>query len=131
MSSSVTLSCPPPAPATFDTQTETKEPASVMSSVVSHLSAVNSSTDLCTADVLCDEQLTAETIASPKEVSLASQLTVLQHRLLCENILLHEQLKQFYTLMLTQSICAASLVNPFMVPELNPPVVYIPTPGSE
>jgi hypothetical protein len=56
------------APATFDTQTETKEPASVMSSCVSHLSAVNSSTDLSTADVLCDEQPATEAIASPKEV---------------------------------------------------------------
>ena len=55
------------APATFDTETETKKPASVLSSVVSHLSAVNISTDLCTADVLCDEQPTAEAIASPKE----------------------------------------------------------------
>ena len=59
------------APATFDTRTETKEPASVMSSGVSHLS-VNSSTDLCTADVLCDEQPTGEAIASPKEVKGAS-----------------------------------------------------------
>ena len=57
------------APATFDTQTETKEPASVMSSCVSHLSAVNSSTDLSTADVLCDEQPATEAIASPKEVT--------------------------------------------------------------
>jgi hypothetical protein len=42
-----------------------------MSSGVSHLS-VNSSTDLCTADVLCDEQPTGEAIASPKEVKGAS-----------------------------------------------------------
>jgi len=33
----------------------------------SHLS-VDSSTDLCTADVLCDERPSAEAIASPKEV---------------------------------------------------------------
>jgi hypothetical protein len=57
------------APATFDTHTETKEPAPVMSSGVSHLSViVDSSTDLCTADVLCDERPTAEAIASLKEV---------------------------------------------------------------
>jgi hypothetical protein len=57
------------APATFDIHTETMEPASVMSSGVSHLSViVNSSTDLCTADVLCDERPAAEAIASPKEV---------------------------------------------------------------
>jgi hypothetical protein len=57
------------APATFDTHTETKGPASVMPSGVSHLSViVNSSTNQCTADVLCDEQRTAEAIASPKEV---------------------------------------------------------------
>jgi hypothetical protein len=57
------------APATCDTHTETKVPASVMSSNVNHLSvSVNSSTDLCTADVLLDERPTAEAIASPKEV---------------------------------------------------------------
>jgi len=57
------------APAAYDTHTETKEPASVMSSGVSHLSViVNSSTDLSTADVLCDERPTAKAIASPKEV---------------------------------------------------------------
>jgi len=57
------------APATFDTQTETKKPASVMSSGVSHLSVtVNSSTDLCTSDVPCDEQPTTKATASPKEV---------------------------------------------------------------
>jgi hypothetical protein len=57
------------APATFDIHTETKESASVMSSGVSHWSViVDSSTDLCTADVLCDERPTAEAIASPKEV---------------------------------------------------------------
>jgi hypothetical protein len=57
------------APATFDTHTETKEPASVLSSGVSHLSVtVNSSTDLYTSDVLCDERPTAEATASPKEV---------------------------------------------------------------
>jgi hypothetical protein len=57
------------APATFDTHTETKEPASVMSSGVSHLSVIaNSCTDLSTADVLCDERPTVEAIASPKEV---------------------------------------------------------------
>ena len=55
------------APATFDTHTETKEHASVMSSGISHFS-VDSSTDLCTADVLCDERPSAEAIASPKEV---------------------------------------------------------------
>jgi len=40
-----------------------------MSSGVSHLSVtVNSSTDLCTSDVLCDERPTAKATASPKEV---------------------------------------------------------------
>ena len=46
-----------------------------MSSGVSHLSVIiNSSPEKCTADVLCDEQLTAEAIASPKEVKSASQV---------------------------------------------------------
>ena len=65
------------------------------------------------------------------DMSLAAQSPMLQHLMLYENILHHEQLQRYYTLLLSQNICAASLVNPFMVPELNPPMVYIPTPGSE
>ena len=69
------------APATFDTHTETKEPAYVMSSGVSHLSVtVNSSTDLFTADVPCDERLTAEAIAYLKEVKGLSPVKNEQHQ---------------------------------------------------
>jgi hypothetical protein len=63
--------------------------------------------------------------------SLAAQSSVFQHLWLYENFLHQEQLKRCYTLLLPQNIGAPSLVNPFMVPEVNPPVVYIPTPGSE
>jgi len=63
-------------------------------------------------------------------LSLTAQLSVLYH-LLYENLLHWEQLKRYYTLWLLQNIGAPSLVNPFMVPVLNPPAVYIPTPGSE
>jgi hypothetical protein len=51
--------------------------------------------------------------------------------LLYDSIVQQEQLKRCYTFLLSQNIGAASLVNPFMVPELNPPMMYIPTPGSE
>jgi hypothetical protein len=66
-----------------------------------------------------------------KASSLAAQSSVLQRLVLYENILQQEQLRRYYTYLLSQNIGAASLVNPFMVPELNPPVVYTPTSGSE
>jgi len=53
--------------------------------------------------------------------SLAAKSSMLQNLWLYENLLHQERLKAFYTF----------LVNPFIVPELSPPVVYIPTPGSE
>jgi len=63
--------------------------------------------------------------------SLAAQTSVLQRYMLYDTILQQEQLKRYYALLFSQNIGAASVMNPFMVPELNPPVVYIPTPGSE
>jgi hypothetical protein len=64
--------------------------------------------------------------------SLAAQSSVLQHLMLYEMLMHQEQWKRYYTLLLSQNIGAASLVNPFMVPELNnTPVMYIPTAGSE
>lgn len=62
--------------AALDIHTETKEPPSVMSPGVSHLSGIfNSSSELCAADVLCDEQLTAEAIISPMKVKAVRQIT--------------------------------------------------------
>jgi hypothetical protein len=63
--------------------------------------------------------------------SLAAQSSVLQHLILYEKLMHQEQWNRYYTLLLSQNIGAASLVNPFMVPELNTPVMYIPTAGSE
>jgi len=63
--------------------------------------------------------------------SLAAQTSVLQRFITYDTILQLEQLKRYYALLFSQNIGAASVVNPFMVPELNPPRVYIPTPGSE
>jgi hypothetical protein len=63
--------------------------------------------------------------------SLATQSSMFQRLMLYENILQQEQLKRYYTLLLSQNIGAASLVNPFMVPELDPPVMCIPSPGFE
>jgi hypothetical protein len=69
------------APATSGTHTETKKLPSVISSGVSHLSViVNSSPETCTADVQCNEQPTAEAIASPKEVKAMSQVTHAQEQ---------------------------------------------------
>jgi hypothetical protein len=63
--------------------------------------------------------------------SLAAQSSMFQNLMLYHNIVQQEQLKRYYTLLLSQNIGAASLMNPFMVPELNPPMMYIPTPVSE
>jgi hypothetical protein len=63
--------------------------------------------------------------------SLAAQSSVLQHFMLYDSFLQQERLKIYNALLFSQNTGAASLVNPFMVPGLNPPVVYIPTPGSE
>ena len=63
--------------------------------------------------------------------SLAAQSSVLQHLALYENFLQQQQLMRYYTLLASQNIGATSLMNPFMVPVLNPPMVYIPTPASE
>jgi hypothetical protein len=79
------------APATFDAHTETKEPPSVMSSGVSRLSVtVNSRPELCTADVLYDEQPTAEAITSPMKVKAVSQVTNEQQQ--NKNELVHKDL---------------------------------------
>jgi hypothetical protein len=68
-------------------------------------------------------------LANPS--SLAAQSSMFQNLMLYHNLVQQEQLKRCYTLLLSQNIGAASLVNPFMVPELNLPVMCIPTPVPE
>jgi hypothetical protein len=63
--------------------------------------------------------------------SMAAQSSVVQHLMLYENLLHQEQLRRYCSMLFPHNIGAASLMNPFMVPELNPRMVYVPTLESD
>ncbi|GFG39186.1 hypothetical protein Cfor_04145, partial [Coptotermes formosanus] len=63
--------------------------------------------------------------------SLAAQSSVLQQLALYENLLQQQQFIRSVALLVSQNMGAASLVNPFMVPLLNPAMIYSPIPVSE
>jgi hypothetical protein len=75
--------------------------------------------------IVCDVPLLANTS------SLAAQSSVLQQLALYEHFLQQQHLMRSFALLISQNMGAASLVNPFMMPVLNPPMMYTPTPVSE